>query len=266
MEIPLFQVDAFAERPFEGNPAAVCLLQRWLPDATMQSIAAENALSETAFVLTTRHPFELRWFTPGAEVELCGHATLASAFIVMDEQTEGDDDVVFASASGLLPVRRRGPDLTLDFPSRPVVAADLDPELDITLAGPDGPRAVARLHNQRSEFVVYDSQADLAALAPDFRALLRRDRPYVIATAPGDEHDFVSRFFAPGVGVDEDPVTGSAHTSLAPYWAARLGRTQLRARQISKRGGELRCEVVGERVLITGRCVTFSRGQCIVPD
>lgn len=268
MEIPLFQVDAFAERPFEGNPAAVCLLDEWLPDATLQAIAAENALSETAFALTGRDPLPLRWFTPAAEVELCGHATLAAAHVLFDGHAGSGhtgDELVFDTLSGRLPVRRDGALLTLDFPVRPVTPAPADPALDTIVGGGEGPKPTARLLNERTEFLVYASQSDVAALAPDFRALRERERPYVIATAPGDAHDFVSRFFAPGVGVDEDPVTGSAHTSLAPYWAERLGRDELRARQISARGGELLCRLRGDRVLISGRAVTFARGTCTIP-
>lgn len=255
IRIPLYQLDAFADRVFAGNPAAVCPLESWLPDATLQSIAIENALSETAFLVGGGGRYRLRWFTPGAEVDLCGHATLAAASVVFETLEPGRTRVVFDSLSGELAVERDGELLALDFPSRPPAPCGEIPGLSGALG-----RAPLELLASRDLLAVYASEEDVRALAPDFAALSRIDTFAVIATAPGRDCDFVSRFFAPRVGVPEDPVTGSAHCTLAPYWAARLGKRSLRARQVSARGGELACELRGERVRIAGRVVRYLEG------
>jgi PhzF family phenazine biosynthesis protein len=257
MRVPLYQVDAFADGPFTGNPAAVCPLDRWLPDPLMQAIAAENNLSETAFLVTEGEGWRLRWFTPTTEVELCGHATLASAYVIFNVLMPERQRVVFRTEkAGDLAVTREGDLLALDFPAwppRPCLApADLVAALG---------RQPAVVFAARDYLAVYDDPEDVAALAPDFSGLARLDRFAVIVTAPGKgEIDFVSRFFAPAQGVDEDPVTGSAHCTLIPYWAGRLGKTRLVARQLSRRGGSLHCTLDGDRVTIAGRAVLYLAG------
>ncbi|MEY2467073.1 MAG: hypothetical protein QOD03_1594 [Verrucomicrobiota bacterium] len=255
MKIPYFETDAFAEKPFHGNPAGVCPLTKWLDDATMQNIAAENNLSETAFFVPRDEEFEIRWFTPAVEIDLCGHATLAAAFILFSELGFCGDTVRFHSASGILTVTRADGILKLDFPSRPPVTCAVPDELIRGL----GKQPIEVL-KARDYFVVYTTADDVRSLKPDFNLLGMLDAK-VIVTAPGDDCDFVSRFFAPTAGVPEDPVTGSAHCTLIPYWSQRLGKTKLFARQVSKRGGELFCELAGDRVLIGGKAVLYSRGQ-----
>lgn len=256
MELPIFQVDAFAGRVFSGNPAAVCPLERWLPDETLQAIAAENNLAETAYFVRTGDRFCLRWFTPACEVDLCGHATLASAYVLFHELNEPGNTLYFDTKSGELTVSRDGDLLALNFPSRPPTAIEADPALIPALGGQPIEVLAARDY-----FVVYRSPDEVRALRPDMRTLAKIDRFAFIATAPGSDCDFVSRFFAPAKGVDEDPVTGSAHTTLIPYWAAKLGKNNLHARQISPRGGELFCQLLGDRVQIAGYAVLYLRGQ-----
>lgn len=258
MRLPLYQIDAFAdERPFTGNPAAVCPLASWLPDEVMQGIAAENNLPETAFFVPEGEGYALRWFTPTTEVELCGHATLASAYVVFRFLAPQLRRVSFRTGkAGTLVVARDGELLALDFPTRPPAPCAAPEKLAAALGR--APRAVLAA---RDYLAVYDDPDEVAALAPDFSAIARLDRFAVIITAPGREGvDFVSRFFAPAQGVDEDPVTGSAHCTLVPYWAARLGKDRLLARQISRRGGTLHCEFLGERVAIAGRAVLYLEG------
>ena len=258
MRIPLYQIDAFAtERPFSGNPAAVCPLESWLPEAVMQAVAAENNLSETAFFVPEGDCYRLRWFTPTTEVDLCGHATLASAYVVFQRLRPGTDSVVFQTEkAGTLTVRDDGETLALDFPARPPGPCPPSAALAEALG-----RAPAALLAARDYLAVYDSADEIVALAPDLRAVAALDRFAVIVTAPGtDDVDFVSRFFAPARGVDEDPVTGSAHCTLIPYWAERLGKTRLEARQLSRRGGALSCEMCGDRVRIGGRAVLYLEG------
>lgn len=255
MELTLYQVDAFADRLFRGNPAAVCPLEHWLPAPTLQAIAMENNLSETAFIVHEAPGWRIRWFTPTAEVKLCGHATLAAAFVYFREINNTTDRVVFDSLSGHLSVTRDNERLTLDFPvqqAEPVpapaiLAQALGAEPLETLAAEDW-------------LVVLDSEESVRNLRPDMRLLAQLERRGVIVTARGRECDFVSRFFAPKYGIDEDPVTGSAHTLLTPYWAARLGRERLHARQLSSRGGELYCESHGQRVKISGKVIPYLRG------
>lgn len=261
-EIACFHVDAFTDRRFAGNPAAVCPLRTWLPAATMQQIAAENALSETAFYAPRpgTDEFDLRWFTPEVEVDLCGHATLAAAFVHLRLRAGAPAQVRFWTRSGPLVVARAGDDLTLDLPALPAAPSDMSEALAAAL----GARPRETL-TARDAVAVFASAAEVRALRPDFAALSRLPGVEgVIATAPGGEPDadvdFVSRFFAPALGIPEDPVTGSAHCTLAPLWAARLGKSTLRARQVSRRGGELTCTPRGDRVLLTGRAVLVLSG------
>lgn len=257
MQIPIYQVDAFSSRLFGGNPAAVCPLEEWLPDRLLQSIAAENNLSETAFYVRDGDLYELRWFTPTVEVDLCGHATLASACVILDLRRELDaSGVTFQSPrSGTLRVDRVGDRYVLDFPARPPAACEHDPAI-VAAIGAE-PRECLSADD---ELLVFATQADVAALRPDMTALGKLDLFAVIATAPGEDCDFVSRFFAPSKGVPEDPVTGRAHTTLIPYWSSRLGKTKLFARQISARGGELWCEAAGNRVRIGGQAARYLEG------
>lgn len=261
MQLPLYQVDAFAAAPFTGNPAAVVPLERWLDDALMQAIALENNLSETAYFVPEGDAFNIRWFTPAAEVDLCGHATLATAWVLFNELGFAGDSIRFLSRSGELRVARDDDWLTLDFPAQPPVPVVRSPELVRGLG-----RAPAELLAAADYLAVFDDARQVAALRPDFSLLERLDRRGVIATAPGDDVDFVTRFFAPALAVPEDPVTGSAFTQLGPYWADRLGRSPLRARQISARGGEVICEPRGDRVLISGRAAAYLSGTITVPD
>lgn len=254
--LPIYQVDAFADRVFEGNPAAVCPLDAWLPDETLQSIALENNLAETAFFVPSARGYRLRWFTPVAEVDLCGHATLASAHVLFEISGHPETEVLFETRSGDLVVTRVDQGLSMDFPSRPPAPCATPPALVAGL----GATPVEVLESD-DYLAAFATEADVAALAPDFAALSRLGLRGVIATAPGTRYDFVSRFFAPRLGVNEDSVTGSAHCELAPYWAARLGRRRLHARQISARGGDVGCELLGDRVMLTGRAVTFLRGH-----
>ena len=255
MSIPYYQIDAFASSLFSGNPAGVCLLTDWLPDTILQSIAAENNLAETAFVVPRDSFFDLRWFTPSLEMDLCGHATLAPAHVIFRHLGYRASVVRFQTRSGVLTVARDGELLTLDFPARPAVPCDVPAELSMGLRS--SPTTTAKA---RDYLAVFETEQAVRSLQPDMAALMRLDCLGIIATAPGEDCDFVSRFFAPRAGVPEDPVTGSAHCTLIPYWAERLGRSRLRALQISSRGGELFCEHRGERVGIAGRAVTYSSG------
>jgi len=255
MKLPLYQVDAFASAVFRGNPAAVVPLERWLDDRVMQAIAAENNLSETAFLVAEGEDFRIRWFTPVVEVDLCGHATLASAFVLFERLDRARDTVTFRSRGGVLTVTRAGERLVMELPALPGVRVDAPPDLVAGLGST--PREV-RLASDH--LAVFDAEADVRAFVPHAEPLARLGSRGVIATAPGEHADFVSRFFAPGVGVPEDPVTGSAHCTLVPYWAERLGRTTLHARQISPRGGELWCELRGDRVRMAGHAVLYLEG------
>jgi len=259
MRLPLYQVDAFAGDLFGGNPAAVCPLERWLPQATMQAIAAENNLSETAFFVREGDGYALRWFTPTVEVDLCGHATLAAGLIVMRFLEPKLNIVSFRTLkAGTLSVMRKADMLAMDFPARPAAPTEAPAGLLKALGGT--PREILRA---RDYLVVYDTAADIAALKPDFATLAGvKDCWAAIVTAPGEDGvDFVSRFFAPAQGVPEDPATGSSHCTLTPYWAERLGKTTLEARQLSRRGGSLRCTLNGARVTIAGSAVLYLEGQ-----
>jgi PhzF family phenazine biosynthesis protein len=258
MRLPIYQIDAFTDSVFGGNPAAVCPLAAWLPDATMQAIAAENNLAETAFFVPEGADYALRWFTPAVEVDLCGHATLASGYIVFRFMEPQRESVSFRTVkAGTLTVSRRGDLLVMDFPARP--AAPIEPPPDLLAALGGSPREVLRA---RDHLVVYGSAAEVAALKPDLAALAKLDCWAAIATAPAENGvDFVSRFFAPKQGVPEDPATGSSHCTLVPYWAKRLGKTELEARQISRRVGALHCTLNGDRVSIAGHAVLYLEGQ-----
>lgn len=256
MRLPIFQIDAFTRKRFSGNPAAVVLLEAPLPDATLQAIAAENNLSETAFVLPKADHLSLRWFTPALEVDLCGHATLATAFVLFQEGRVQGDSVQFETLSGTLTVRREGTLLSMNFPSRPPESVSCTEEIVRALG-----RRPLEVHRARDLLVLFETEEDVAALSPDFEQVRALDEFAVIATAPGRTVDFVSRFFAPKAGIPEDPVTGSAHSTLAPFWEKRLGRSPLHAHQISARGGELFVEVSGDRVFIRGHAVEYLRGQ-----
>jgi PhzF family phenazine biosynthesis protein len=261
MELPIYWIDAFTERAFGGNPAAVVPLESWIDDALLQRIANENGLSETAFfVRTGAARADLRWFTPQVEVDLCGHATLATAHVLFNELGQAEAPMVFETRSGPLSVSRRGALIELDFPARPAAPAEA-PE---TLVRGLGKRPSEVLRSERMWLCVYPSADDVVELAPDHAVLATVSPGRIIPTGPGKDCDFVSRFFAPDAGVPEDPVTGSAHCTLVPYWAARLGKTKLHARQVSRRGGELWCELDGGRVKMAGRGVPYLKGRISV--
>lgn len=260
MRLPLFQLDAFTDRPFAGNAAAVCPLPRWIDDSLMQAIAAENNLSETAFFIGARGSYDLRWFTPVTEVDLCGHATLASGFVVLNELEPDLDEVKFQTRSGELFVRRSGDELTMDFPSQPpgpcVVPAELVQGL-----GVDPVEVLA----SEDFLVVLENEDAVKSITPDFNLLRKLPLRGVIVTAPGTlSYDFVSRFFGPKVGIEEDPVTGSAHCALTPYWAEKLQKSEIIARQVSARGGTLRCSLRDGRVALWGKCVKYFEGEIFI--
>jgi len=256
MFVPIYHVDAFASEVFGGNPAAVCPLEEWLPDWVLQAIAKENNLSETAFFVRRKEHFDLRWFTPVLEVELCGHATLASAYVIATYIQPELGKIFFQSLSGPLQVDREGEVYTLDFPALP-----FQPAKGKRIVGDALGAVPDELWEGMDLMAVFGSESRIRELRPDFAQVAELPTRGVIATAPGEDCDFVSRFFAPQSGVPEDPVTGSAHCLLGPYWARRLGRPQLFARQISERGGELRVEDRGERVLISGRVSPYLEGR-----
>lgn len=256
MKLDLWQVDAFTRTPLAGNPAAVVPLNAWLPDALMQAIAVENNLSETAFLAREGGGWRIRWFTPSMEVELCGHATLAAGHVLLEHIEPGLDSITFASRSGPLTVTRQGDRLALDFPAYPSRKIETPPLLVEAL----GATPVETWLGVKM-MALFEREADVVALAPDFGKVARIEAFGVIATAPGERSDFASRYFVPQAGVDEDPVTGAAHCQLTPYWAKRLGKRQLHARQVSKRGGELWCEDRGDRVTLAGYAVDYLRGK-----
>jgi PhzF family phenazine biosynthesis protein len=261
MKIPIYQVDAFSSQVFSGNPAAVCPLDSWIDDRLMQSIAAENNLSETAFLVERADGSELRWFTPVTEVALCGHATLASAFVLFNCRGWPADTINFQTRrSGALTVTIRGDLLEMDFPSRPPHPVSVPPGLEEALG--ITPREI--FGSEEDLLVVLEDEDAVRGVRPDFRALGRIEGRGVVVTARGERSDFVSRFFAPRFGVDEDPVTGSAHCVLTPYWATVLGKNDLHALQVSSRGGELFCKHAGERVRISGRATLYLEGTITV--
>ena len=258
MRTPIFQIDAFTTRRFAGNPAAVIPMDRFLDDTTLQAIAAENNLAETAFLVPEGGDYRLRWFTPTVEVPLCGHATLASAAAVMERLEPGRGKVIFHTASGALTVKRINGGYAMDFPVRPSEPVATPPGLAEAL----GVVPVEVLSDNFNYIALLESAQLVRELAPDIAAIARMDRSGLVVTAPGDEtYDFVSRYFAPAKGIPEDPVTGGAHCALAPYWAKRLGKTALRAYQASRRGGEITCRLAGDRVELEGSCVFYLEGE-----
>lgn len=268
MQLPLYQVDAFADAVFKGNPAAIVPLESWLPDATMQAIAAENNVAETAFFVPQKgglneDGFGLRWFTPEVEVDLCGHATLASSWVLFNKLGYKRDRIDFFTKSGTLTVTQAGNHLALNFPARPT--APVTPCDGLIEAIGAAPKEIL---GARDYMLVYDSAATVRALKPDMNGLMKLDKFAVIVTAPGDQPglDCVSRFFAPAKGIPEDPVTGSAHCSIVPYWAKRLGKTEITAYQASSRGGTLYCRSEGDRVHMAGTCKPYMEGTISLQD
>lgn len=260
MNYPIYQVDAFTSRLFGGNPAGIVPLEEWLSDEQMQNIAAENNLSETAFFVEEGNGYRLRWFTPSVEVDLCGHATLAAAHILFEELGYGEDEIIFKTKSGLLTVKKEGQRLSMNFPADDMPQAEGPSVLFKAL----GILPTPEVYKTDDYMVVLESEKEVADLQPDFSMLNEVDARGVIVTAAGDKVDFVSRFFAPQSGIDEDPVTGSAHTKTTPYWSKKLGKDELEACQISERGGELTCRMKGDRVEILGTAVTYLKGEIFV--
>ncbi|MDH4274056.1 MAG: PhzF family phenazine biosynthesis protein [Gammaproteobacteria bacterium] len=256
MKIRQFQVDAFASKVFQGNPAAVCPLDHWLDDGVLQSIAEENNLSETAFFVPTSEGYTLRWFTPVKEIDLCGHATLAAAHVLFQHLNYEQPRITFATRSGALIVERAAEGLRMEFPAS-VPRPCATPPLLVQALGVNP----SEVWVADDYIAVFGDEAAVRGLTPDQHLLALLDLRGVCVTAPGVKVDFVSRFFAPHYGIAEDPVTGSAHCELAPYWAAKLGKSSLHARQLSKRGGDVRCEVEGDRVILIGNAVTFLQGE-----
>ena len=258
MQLSLYQLDAFTDKVFGGNPAAVVPLTSWLPDETMQAIAAENNLAETAFYVPTETGFHIRWFTPTVEVDLCGHATLASAYVLFSLENYAHDEINFDSRSGILNVRKEGDWLVLNFPADSIHKQLLSPPALLEALGDISP--VEILRGKTDFMAVLESEEQVRTLQPDIIVLSTLPARGVIITAPGDSVDFVSRFFAPQSGIAEDPVTGSAHTTLTPYWADKLGKTEMEALQVSARGGVLKTKLIGDRVEIAGQVKLYLRG------
>lgn len=256
MKLPLYQLDAFTDRLFGGNPAAVVLLDAWLPDSVLAAIAAENNLAETAYVIPRADVSPLRWFTPTVEMDLCGHATLAAADVLFRYRFPKLDRLTFSTKSGELAVTREGALLKMDFPARPGKPVAVTEALAAALGA--RPREA---YLARDLLAIFESESDVRSLRPDFARVASLDAFAVIVSAPGATVDFVSRFFAPGAGIPEDPVTGSSHCTLVPYWAARLSKNTLTAKQLSPRGGDLLCELRGDRVVIAGQVVEYLRGE-----
>jgi len=259
MNLDLYQVDAFAKRRFEGNPAAVCPLEHWLDDALMQSFANENNLAETAFFVKEESGYRIRWFTPEVEVDLCGHATLAAAYVLFEEQGYPAGEISFESNSGALKIRKYSDALELDFPAQPASACTAPAGIEEAL----GATVIETYFNEDLLVVVAD-EATVVNLSPDFRKLSLIDARGVIVTGPSEDFDFVNRFFGPRVGIDEDSVTGSAFTKLVPYWAERLSTNSMTAKQVSARGGEVGCLLEGERVRLRGQAVLYMKGSITI--
>lgn len=261
MTLTIYQVDAFTDQLFGGNPAAIVPLTSWLPAPKMQTIAAENNLAETAFFIPQGDDFELRWFTPELEIDLCGHATLATAHIIFTELGYAKNIIHFHTLkAGTLTVTKTDDVYTLDFPSRPAIPCDAPDGLLDAMGG----NAPIQILKSRDYMLVYESEADILAIKPDFGALAKLANMGVIVTAKGDKSDFVSRFFIPSAGINEDPVTGSTHCNLIPFWAQKLNKTELHAYQVSARRGELWCSLKGDRVLMAGKGVTYLKGEIYI--
>lgn len=259
MNIKLYQIDAFSQHIFKGNPAAVCPLEAWLSDDILQAIALENNLSETAFCVANATGFDIRWFTPSKEVNLCGHATLACAKVIFDELAYDKDVIVFQSRSGELKVRKNNDLFELDFPNNQATECEAPSALLNAFAS-----TPVKVLKKQDYMVVFAHEQDVINAQPDLTLLKTLDLQGVVITAASDQYDFVSRFFAPNFGIDEDPVTGSSFTELAPYWAQQLNKTQLHAKQVSSRGGEVFCQVLKERVLISGHAVKYLSGTITI--
>lgn len=259
MEINIYQIDAFADEVFKGNPAAVCPLERWIDESVMQKIAVENNLSETAFFVKKENSYEIRWFTPEYEIDLCGHATIASAYVIFNFLEEGKKEIEFGSKSGTLKVKNENGKLWLDFPARAPEISEIDENL-INGVG----KISTKILKSRDYFMVYENEDDIRSITPDFATLAKVNAVGVIVTAKSEKYDFVCRYFAPGAGVPEDPVTGSAYCTLIPYWSSVLGKEKLKAYQLSARGGEVMCENRGERVLIGGSAKLYMIGKIFI--
>lgn len=255
MKLPIYQIDAFAKNAFEGNPAAVCPLDEWLPDAIMQSIAEENNLSETAFFVKTDNNYRIRWFTPKSEIDLCGHATLAAAYVLFYHLNFPEDEIEFDSNSGELRVKKQEDMLMMDFPNQEPIPCEIPKAIEEAFS-------IQPVECLKGEdyLVVFETEADILSATPDLAKLSSLDLRGVIITAQSSQYDFVSRFFAPKLGINEDPVTGSAHTQLVPYWSRVLGSNTHKAKQLSKRGGELACELSENRVFISGYATLYLSG------
>lgn len=260
MKLTLYQIDAFTEKVFEGNPAAVIPLQNWLNDELMQKIALENNLSETAFFIPVKAGFHIRWFTPLAEVELCGHATLASAHVLFNHLNYTEKEISFQSRSGILKVKKEGDLIILDFPASKI--SEIEVPENLQNAFNIQPKKCVK--GRDDLMLIFDREEDILNLKPDFQKIIQSKTRGVIVTSKSEKYDFVSRFFAPSVGVNEDPVTGSAHTILIPYWSKQLDKNKMIAKQVSARGGVLYCKNLGERVEIGGKAVTYLIGEITV--
>jgi len=265
MKLKLYQIDAFTDKLFGGNPAAVVPLKKWLPDELMQKLAMENNLAETVFFVPSKNKgvdYNIRWFTPVLEINLCGHATLASAFVLFNILKEKKRSVTFISKSGLLTVKNKKSDLMMDFPSwKPEMVNEYPEGLKEAL----GVNEIVAVYKHRDLMVELNREDDVANAQPDFSALKKMGEK-VIITAPGKNVDFVSRFFAPIAGIDEDPVTGSAHSQLIPFWSEKLGKKIMMAKQLSDRGGDISCEQNGDRVVMRGKCVYYMKGEIEIPN
>ena len=260
MKLKIYQIDAFAEHVFEGNPAAVVPLKNWLPDEIMQKIALENNLSETAFFIPLATGIHIRWFTPLAEVNLCGHATLASAHVLFHHLNYSEQEIHFKSHSGILKVKKENSLIVLDFPASPLTEIEIPAEVEKAFHI----QPVACFKGRDDFMLIFENESQVKQLKPDFQQLVLAKTRGVICTSKSEKYDFVSRFFAPAVGVNEDPVTGSAHTMLIPYWSGVLGANELTAKQVSARGGILYCKNRNERVEIGGNAITYLVGEILV--
>ena len=261
MKLKLYQLDAFTDKIFSGNPAAVCMLDKWVPDDIMQKIAMENNLAETAFFVKMNDRFEIRWFTPTVEVDLCGHATLASAVVLYNyENYTGNEITFFSPRSGILTVTKQGDMITLDFPSDKFERVELSPQLIACFSS----QPLEAYRGRTDYMLLFSKEEQISKIVPDLAAISRLKARGIIITAPGNEVDFVSRFFAPQSGIDEDPVTGSAHTTLTPFWAQKTGKSELLAIQLSARKGFLKCAYHGDRVKISGQAKTYLQGEITV--
>jgi PhzF family phenazine biosynthesis protein len=258
MKNKIYQVDAFTEKVFSGNPAAVCPLEAWLPDDLLQKIAMENNLSETAFYVRIGDKYQIRWFTPTMEVDLCGHATLATAYVLFNYEHHQQNEIIFDSPrSGILTVCREGDLMSMNFPTDVYTMIELFPALLSSFKE----KPVEAYKGKTDFLVVFENEAQIRNMVPDFKAVGKLDCRGVIVTSRGVESDFVSRFFGPQSGIDEDPVTGSAHTTLTPYWAGVLGKDELTAIQLSERKGYLKCKLLGDRVEISGKAKLYMIGE-----